>query len=265
VLYGLCIIVVARFLRWQFTPGQEYKWDRREILLLIPLGQLASASMSSGGNNLGLYGPVAVMMVLLSIFPPIRFKAAWPRACLLVVATFLLLCAVYVKFMVPFSWHTYREPPMFEGRTWYNHPDYGPMIIDGKMLKFIQPVCEKIGPSNSQSELLSLPYPFANYFCSVPPWHGYVQTFFDTSSKETIFGLMDELRASPPKWILYQRQLYTLSLHETVFNGGQPLAQRYLDQMIEQRLADGSWRAVYNSDFSNRPLWDNHWILIRTR
>jgi hypothetical protein len=265
VLYGLCLIVVARFLRWQFTPGQGYTWDRREILLLIPLGQLASGSMSSGANNLGLFAPVGVMIVLLSICSPIRFKAEWPRTCLLVVAAFLMLCAVYVKFVIPFSWHAYREPPMFEGRTWYHHPDYGPMIIDSEMLKFIQPVCDQIGPSNSQSELLSLPFPFANYFCSVPPWHGYVQTFFDTSSKETSLGLMDELRTSPPQWILYQRQLYTLSLHETIFNNGQPLAQRYLDQLIEQKLADGSWHAVYTSDFGNRSPWDNHWILIRTR
>ena len=24
---------------------------------------------------------------------------------------------------------------------------------------------------------LSLPYPYANYFCAVPPWHDHVQTF----------------------------------------------------------------------------------------
>jgi hypothetical protein len=76
---------------------------------------------------------------------------------------------------------------------------------------------------------------------------------------------MDELKTSPPKWILYQRQLYTLGLHETIFNRGQPLAHRQLDEFIEQKLADGSWQAVYTSDFGNRPPWDNHWILIRTR
>jgi hypothetical protein len=154
---------------------------------------------------------------------------------------------------------------MFEGRAWYHHPEYGPMIIDREMLSFIQPVCEQIGLSNSQSELLSLPYPFANYFCSAPPWHGYVQTFFDTTGRETILALMDELSTSPPQWILYQRQLYTLSLHETVFNKGRPLAQRYLDQLIEHKLANGSWHAVYTSNFGKRSPWDNQWILIRTR
>jgi hypothetical protein len=265
LLYGLCAIVVALFLRWQFTPRHRYAWDRREILLLIPFGQLASGSMSTGASHIGLYGPLGVMIVLLAICPPIRFTFEWPRTCLLVVAALLMFCAVFVKSFVPYSWHTYREQPMFQGRTWYQHPDYGPMILDARMLNFIQPVCEQVGLGGPQEELLSLPFPFANYFCSIPPWHGYVQTFFDTSSKETILGLLDQLRIAPPKWILYQRQLYTLSLHETIFNRGQPLAHRQLDEFIEQKLADGSWQAVYTSDFGNRPPWDNHWILIRTR
>jgi hypothetical protein len=154
---------------------------------------------------------------------------------------------------------------MFVGRTWYHHPNYGPMILDSELLKFIEPVCEQIGDGGSQNELLSLPFSYANYFCSVPPWHDNVQTFFDTSSKETVLELMDELRTSPPKWIFYQRQLHNLSLHETIYNQGQPLAHRYLDQMIEQKLADGSWKTVYTSDYGDRPVWDNHWILIRTR
>jgi hypothetical protein len=265
VAYGLGLLVLMRFLRWQLLPGRVYAWDRREILLLIPLGQLASGSMSSGGTHLGLYGPVAVLIVLLSISPPIRFKVEWPRACLIAVATLLLCSAVIFKYRDPYSWHTYRERSMFVGRTWYHHPNYGPMILDSELLKFIEPVCEQIGDGGSQNELLSLPFSYANYFCSVPPWHDNVQTFFDTSSKETVLELMDELRTSPPKWIFYQRQLHNLSLHETIYNQGQPLAHRYLDQMIEQKLADGSWKTVYTSDYGDRPVWDNHWILIRTR
>jgi hypothetical protein len=265
VAYGLGLLVLIRFLRWQMLPGGAYAWDRREILLLIPLGQLASGSMSSGGTHRGLYGPVAVLIVLLSICPPIRFKAEWPRTCLIAVAVILMCSAAIFKFRDPYSWHAYREQPMFFGRTLYHHPNYGPMILDSELLKFIEPVCEQVGDGGPQKELLSLPFSYANYFCSVPPWHNYVQTFFDTSSKETILGLMDELRTSPPKWILYQRQLHTLSIHETVFNQGQPLAHRYLDQMIEQKLADRSWQAVYTSDYGDRPVWDNHWILIRTR
>jgi len=92
-----------------------------------------------------------------------------------------------------------------------------------------------------------------------------VQTFFDTTSKETIQGLMGELQASPPQWILYQRQMITLRIHEQAYNHGEPLEQRYLDEMIERKLADGSWQAVYTSDYGNGHWRDNEWILIRTR
>jgi hypothetical protein len=91
-----------------------------------------------------------------------------------------------------------------------------------------------------------------------------VQTFFDTSSKQTIDGLMDELQHSPPKWILYQRQLNALQAHERAYNQGKPLEQRYLDDLIEQKIAQGTWQVVYTSDYGNNQWWDNHWFLIRT-
>ena len=158
---------------------------------------------------------------------------------------------------------------MFAARTWYSHPDYGPMIIDKDLLQMIQPVCKKIRDRGSDHELLSLPYPGANYFCAIPPWHGYVQTFFDTASKQTIERLMGELNSSAPKWILYQRQLTTLRLHEVVYNQGNPLQQRYLDQLIEQKIGEGEWRVVYTSNLGSSrqwgQLWDNDWMLIQTR
>jgi hypothetical protein len=263
--YALGLLVLTRFLHWLLARGGAGAWDRREILLLIPLGQFASGSMSSGGFHLGLYGPVAVLIVLLSICSPIRFRAQWARSSLLAIVALLLCSAFLYRVDDPYSWHTYRELPMFTGRTWYRHPDYGPMILDKDLLQMIQPVCAKVTEGGPPDELLSLPFPFANYFCSVPPWHDYVQTFFDTSSKETIRTLMGQLQQSPPKWIFYQRQLHTLRLHELAFNRAQPLQQRYLDQMIEQKLMDGSWQVVYTSDFGNRPPWDNEWILIQTR
>ncbi len=92
-----------------------------------------------------------------------------------------------------------------------------------------------------------------------------MQTFFDTTSKETIQELMKELQASPPQWIFYQRQMATLRLHELIYNHGEPLEQRHLDELIERKLADRSWQAVYMSDYGNSAMWDNEWILIRTR
>ena len=261
--YGLGLWVIARLLRWPFAPAEQ-PWDRREILLLIPLGQLASSSMSSAGVHMGLYGPVAMIAMVLAIASPIPLNEQW-TSCLLTVATLTLCSGVYYRTMQPFAWHSYVEPPMFEDRQWYRHPVYGPMVIDRQLLHFIQPVCDEVGWSGPQRELLSLPFSYSNYFCSVQPWHGYVQTFFDTSTKETIDGLMGELQTSPPMWIFYQRQLDNLAMHEQTYNHGAPLPHRYLDQLIEQKIASGEWREVYTSTFEDRPHWSTEWILIRTR
>lgn len=302
--YGLGIWVTWRFIRWLLDPERADGWDRRDILLLIPLGQLASGSMSSGGTHYSLaYEPTGVFIVLLAITPfyvrpqlphftakwhylnaewP-RLKAQWSRLAnqwgrldihwsrdfLVGLAVLATLCAVINRSTAPFHWHTYREKPVFVDRAWYWHPDFGPMVISNDLLRMIQRVCPKVRTSGSDNELLSLPFPGGNYFCSVPPWHGYVQTFFDITSKETIQSLMDELRHSAPKWILYQRQLKTLELHEAVYNQGKPLEQRNLDQLIEQKIAEGSWQVAYTSgrDIIHQwgQLWDNEWMLIETR
>jgi hypothetical protein len=262
VAYILGVLVFVRFIRRQFLPQVE--WNRREILILIPLGQLASASMSSGGHHVGLYQPLAAMMLILPFASPIHVRKESTRSFLLVLVTLMACsCAVY-KIRVPYFWHSYREKPMFVGRQWYHHPVYGPMIIDIEQLNLFDRICDQVG-TDSQVELLSLPFSYANYFCVVAPWHGYVQTFFDTSSKETVFGLMQELQQAPPKWVLYQRQLDNLELHENTYNQGKPLPHRYLDQMIEQKIDSGKWETAFTSTYEERPGWMNEWILIRTR
>ena len=263
--YALGILVLLRWLGWMLRMDVTKGWDRREILLLVPLGQLASGSMSSGGTHLGLYGPVGMLILLLPICSPIRVRMEWVRATLIAVAALLLCSAANFKWHDPYSWHTYREAPLFTERVLYQHPVYGAMVIDRDLLAMMEPVCARTEAGGAGHELLSLPFSYANYFCNIPPWHDYVQTFFDTSSKATIDGLMNELQASPPQWIFYQRQLTTLRMHELAYNHGEPLEQRHLDEMIEQKLAEGRWKAVYTSDYGNTQWWDNHWILIRTR
>jgi hypothetical protein len=265
--YGLGIWVVARFIFWLFDPKRANGWDRREILLLIPLGLMASGSMSSSGQYFGDFRSVGIFIVLLAICCPIHLKGERPRDTLFALAVFLILCTATYRFNDPFDWLTYVEKPMSADRTWYRHPDYGPMIIDRDLLQMIQPVCGKIRDSGSDNELLSLPFSYANYFCSIPPWHGYVTTFFDISTEQTIQSLMDELQRSPPKWVFYQRQLRVLRLCEIAYNHGNPLPQRYLEQLIEQKISDGKWRVVYTSDFGDDQhlQWDNQWMLIQTR
>jgi len=263
-VYGFGIWAFVRFLWFGLQPNRTLQWEHREILLLIPLGQLASASMSSGGTHMGLFAPPTILCVILFVCPPRWLAGQRVGSFFSALAVLALCCAISYRVERPFAWHVYLEPPLFTGRVWYHHPEHGPMIIDRDLLQMIQPVCRTIQAGGSENELLSLPLPYANYFCDTPPWHGYVQTFFDTSSKETIQSLIDELEHAPPKWIFYQRQLSTLALHEQVYNHNQPLPQRFLDQLIEQKIAQGSWRVAYSSSYGDTPALDNQWLLIQT-
>lgn len=265
VLFGVALLVILRFLLSIFMPERVKDWDPREILLLIPLGQMLASAMGSAGEHKGIYAPLGMMILLLPIASPIRIKRETAKSMLLAVLLLTAFSAAIYKIRTPYSWHSYLSPPMFVDRHWYRHPVYGPMIIDSQLLQFIEPVCREIAADGSQEELLSLPYGYANYFCDIPPWQDYVTTFYDTSTRETIFGLMNKLRQSPPKWILYQRQLDNMAVHEKIFQHGQPLPHRFLDQLIEEKLASGEWQAVYTSDYGNTPKMDNHWTLIRTR
>jgi hypothetical protein len=262
--YAIGIVVVLRFCLSIIRP-QRNTWNPREILLIIPLGQLASSSMSSGGLHVGLSGPLAIMLILLPIVWPTENKSRHLYGVLSALLIILLGNCVLYKISIPFSWHSYRAKPLFVDRQWYRHPDYGPMIIATQQLALIKDVCNSIASDPAPHDLLSLPFSYANYFCAIPPWHNYVQTFFDTSTRETILGLTGELQSSPPHWILYQRQLDSMALHERIFNQGNPLPHRYLDQVIEQKLADGEWQTVLTSKYGDRPNWSNEWIMINTQ
>jgi hypothetical protein len=269
--FALGIWVAARFIFQLFDPTRSNGWNRREILLLIPLGQLITGSTAWGiiRPSEVSYGAIGILVVVLAIGAGIHLKAAWPRDTLFALALLIVFSAATYRFDNPYSWYNYQEKPMFADRVWYRHPAYGPMLIERDLLQMIQPVCQKIRDSGSDNELLSLPWPGGNYFCSIPPWHGYVQTFFDTAGKQAIQNLMDLLQQSPPKWILYQRQLMTLRFHEITYNQGNPIQQRYLGQLIEQQIRNGIWRIAYVSDYGTRHFlgrqWDTEWILIQTR
>jgi hypothetical protein len=116
----------------------------------------------------GLYSPLALLILLLTIVSPVRLNLHWPRQFLLALAVLLLCNAAFYKARFPYVWHSYQSLPLFAGRQWYQHPDYGPMIVARDQLRFIEPVCDEIHSNGAQNELLSLPYPYANYFCSIP-------------------------------------------------------------------------------------------------
>jgi len=266
VLFGLavCVWAAARVL----VPRFPRYWNehRRDVLVFIPFGQLVSISMSSGKFYPNAFPPMAEFLLVFPIAAPLFLKDWRPRIAYLSLLVILGGSAFAQKLDQPFYWWTYRSAPLTEARVWYRHPEYGSMWIESKELSLIKPVCDTVG-TGAQHELLSLPFPYANYFCGIPPWHGYVQTFFDTTSSGTIHELMGELEAHPPQWIFYERQLEVMRRHEVAFHNGQPLAHRDLDKLIMSKVADGRWRIM---SAQRNPNPDPHgipaeWLLIRTR
>ena len=259
VTYGLGLAVAIRFFRSRLMRRRADGWDTREFLLLVPLGMMVSVSMSSGGGFHEMYTPSAALILMLPISSPIRLHEGWRRSAFLAIAAMMMLSGLIYKSLCPLSWLSYRCPPVFVDRQVFDHAAYGPMIIDTQLLQFIVPICDRIRSGAPQPEFLSLPLPYANYFCGIPPWHGYVQTFFDTSTKRTITGLMEELQRAPPEWILYQRQMGYLSLHEEIFNRGQRLPHRDLDELIMRKIDQGAWLVAERSQYA-----ESEWILVRT-
>jgi hypothetical protein len=269
VNYLLLPLVATRFL-WSRMGDHRREWDPREILILLPLAELASASTSTAAETASIFlSPIAMLLLLIPAIRPFRRQASWAKASLVTIMVLLGFCALIEKIRDPYSWLAHRSSPMFANRQWYQHPVYGPMYIDRDLLHFIEPVCREIGQGNSKSELLSMPFAYPNYFCNIPPWHGYVQTFFDTSTRSTIDHLMIDLDTSPPQWIVYQRQRKVMAGQEKVYNHGQPLPHRELDEMIMRKIANGQWQLIEKSNYLLGPRHDyqegDGWLIIRTR
>ncbi|HEV2646173.1 MAG TPA: hypothetical protein VGU46_07420 [Acidobacteriaceae bacterium] len=267
ITYLLPFVVVARLARATRAPAST-SWDRREVLVILPLAMWASASAASAGQPLTqYYAPVTLLLLLFPILQPLPRQAAWLNASFLSAMALVGLTALSSKVLNPYSWNDAATSPMFTHRVWYRHPVYGPLYIDRDDLAFNQSICASVGPS---TELLGLPYPYANYFCAIPPWHGYVQTYFDTTPRATIQRLIAELNAAPPQWIVYQRQLHIMAGAEGLYNHGQPLAQRDLDTVIMQNIASHRWQLIQKRDYPDILNKDEYlpgdgWYLIRTR
>lgn len=230
----------------------------KRVIAFVPFALLLTGAMSSGGYHLGLYAPIAFFVLTVTVLFPEPFAKRWLRSCFLVIAAIMAISGAYCKTMNPASWQSYQSYPMFSHRSLFRHPVYGFMIIDHNLHVFGENACQVV--KDSGSELLSIPYPYANYYCDMPPWQGFVQTFFDTSSKEVIDDIVAKLQASPPKWILYQRQLENLALHEWLYNHGKRLPQRDLDEFIVGNIVSGQWQLVGRG----KDDVGSDWLLVRT-
>jgi hypothetical protein len=259
-LYVLVPVVAVRFAMARWSRGKG-AWDAREMLVLPLFFWLAAGSASSGGSPRNFFEMLALLLLLVPVVQPFRAQAGYANPALVVLLVLLAVPALRMKIVEPYAWQNSRSSPMFQGRVWYRHPVYGPMYVQRDLLEFIAPVCAEIAGNDPRQELLSLPFPYPNYFCATPPWHGYVQTFFDTSTRASVLALIQELQTAPPQWIVYQRQMKVLAGHEEVYNHGQPLAQRDLDTLIVRKVASGEWQLVDKKDY----LEGDGWWIVRTR
>ncbi len=259
LLYLLCLWVVIRLLMAKFG-SERRRWDAREMLIFIPVATLVSAAVSQANGTSNSTISMALLFLLATFWLPFDGRFRWLSDSVVAVALVIAVAGMVDKANTPYWWNAYLYQPMFQGREWYRHPVYGPMYIESNALRFNQSVCRNIDPQGPQPEFLSLPYSYANYFCATPPWHNYVQTWFDTTTPETVQTLMQQLNDAPPKWILYERQIFVLSAHEVEYNGGKPIAHRALDEMIMEKLASHQWKLVDRQDY----LEGEGWYLIQT-
>jgi hypothetical protein len=257
--YPLFLLAAWRCLRAFFlTPPPG--WQIGELLVVIPFGQLLSGAMTSSGHSvLEGFPPVALMLLVLplSSLLPIR-ESGWQKSLYLGFCTFLIATSFPLKVVTPYTWSHFEDGTMFVDRQWYRHPDFGPMYIERPQLRFMVSMCDEIHQSAHPS-LLAMPFPYPNYFCNIPPWRGYVQTWYDTTSKSRIDALIQDLQ-QPPDWIVYQRAIDTIQGNEHYFSHGRPLPHRALDRLITDRIRSRSWSVVQDQCFEGA-----QWLLLRTQ
>ncbi len=279
LLYGLLISVVVLAMipllyvtvavvwtRVGLEISRGHHPDLRAVLVLLPLAEWASYSAGAAAEPLtNYYAPMALLLLLLPVLQPFRRFARWADPSVLTLMAALAVSTFTSKALVPYSWQHYKLGPMFRDRVWFDHPVYGRMYIDPDLLKLSTTICSDIGARPGvHPDLLSLPYPFPNYFCDTPPWHNYVQTFFDTSTRATIEQLMQELTTAPPQWIVYQRQMDIMKGSEKLYNHGNPWPHRQLDALIAAKIADGEWTLVDQSAYLGNEQGSG-WFIIRTK
>jgi len=262
IIYSSGGIVLVRYLASKLGRKSRSS-SARELLVLIPLAELMSLSTSAAAKlDIHHYcWQMALFLLLVPVLVPFGRQATWVNASFVTILALLGLCGAVTKSILPYGWDDQGGSPIFVNRQWYSHPTLGLMYTDKVQLELYQSICADIGTGNTRRQLLSIPFSYPNYFCDIPPWNGYVETFFDISAHSSVTAMVDELRASPPQWIVYHRQLGNLAAHERAYNHGKRLPQRDLDELISQRVAAGRWRVV---DWKPSQAGEG-WYIIRTQ
>jgi hypothetical protein len=228
-------------------------------LILYPAFLFLSGSLSSAGGFNDHYFPMATMLAVTPfIFEKNKNILRHEKNFFYLACLVLALNGLVYRISDPYSWHSYHIPKFFNEYKVSFNSQHGYFFTNKELSSLIDPVCPKI--SNSDT-LLSIPFSFANYYCGVEPWNGYIQTFFDTSSKSDINDLVINLKKTPPSYIFYQRQLFYLGKHEEIFNKGLPLPHRKLDNFLMEKITRNEWFVVYKSQLYP----PSEWMLISTQ
>ena len=256
----LALVQVARIL-FQLTRPSHVQPTRNRyfLLVLIPLFGLLGGALTSGTFLPDYNCQFALFLLILPLVLPTTAVILWQRRTLLMISVLFVLAFIPMKIHVPYQWQYYHSQPMFLRRTLYRHPVYGPMLLEQSQLEFMLALCQTIHADRPGTTLLSTPYPYANYFCNVPPWHKYIQTWYDTSSQQTIDHLDADLDAAPPDWILYQRDLNMFKVHEQALGPGRQVPQRSLDRNLLEKLRLHQWTLTRSICYQG-----SNWLLLRT-
>jgi len=228
------------------------------FMLLIPIGLWVSGAMSSGGWFYGLYFPFALFL-LMSAIVGLPFFIASLEALLYGMLAILAACGLHYRYEIPCAWHAYRAAPLFQERVVIQHPVHGYMYLERSLMSHQDFLWQRIN-GDLVDDLLSIPWPFANYYLNRPPWKNHIQTFFDTSSAENVQALVKDLELAPPSWILFHHQPGNLVRHEATFNDGHPLPHRLLEAFILNQIRNDLW----SIDWSSTDDRLGQWLLIRT-
>lgn len=218
------------------------------------------SSLSSGGHFFGLYSPLAYFFLAYFQNSVNLYYTQRKFLAVISISTFTIF-AIFnnftFKFNNPYSWHDYHVNRLFSNYIPVYNSLFERHILTNDLYNLVQNLCPNVSQNSS---LLSLPFPFANYYCNIPVWNGYIQTFFDTTPHSVIDQLINDLDRKPPDFIVYQRQMENLRMHEITFNGGKTLPQRKLDSLIRYNIDNRLWDIVYE----NKSYLPSIFYLIKT-
>lgn len=255
---GLAAWYALRLARSEWFAGRG-GLDWQKALIVIPFLQIMAGMVTSGGSPLETYPPIGVMLLILPICIPRIFQTGWPKRALVGMALMIGISGFIAKAEDPYSWIHFRNESMFKKREWYQHPVYGPVYIETAQARLFSQICARVEAGGQPSDMLEVTNPYANWFCDVPPWHDFVQSWYDTTSRQTIETMDAELRATPPRWILYERSPFTLQANERAFGAGKQLPHREFDQLVLSKLASGEWTLAEGVGYRS-----DDWLLIET-